>query len=132
MAEEGAVENAINCPANVSEYLGKDCRYVDAQVSKFISQLQYPDIGRDLMKILRKEVDDDAFFRSLKEEASIKVWESVPGTFNNQFKYQHDAQGSDTTIKNFKHLKTSSLSVIKEFKSALGVTSDSADAGAEE
>ena len=84
------------------------------------------------MKILRKEVDDEAFFRSLKEEASIKVWESVPGTFNNQFKYQHDAQGSDTTIKNFKHLKKSSFSVIKEFKSALGISSESAEESAEE
>ena len=132
LAEEGAVENVINCPANISEYLGRDCRFVDVEVSKFISQLQYPDIGRDIMKILREDVDDDAFFRALKEEACIKVWESIPATFNNEFKYQHDAEGSDTTIKNFKHLKTSSLSVIKDFKNALGISGESAEEAAED
>lgn len=123
LAEEGAVENVINCPPNVADYLERDSRYIAVETSKFISQLQYPDIGRDLIKILKSELKDEELVRkALSDEKAIKVWETVPATFNNQMKYQHDAKGGDKTIANFSDLKQSSLSLVKEFKSALGVT----------
>ena len=131
LAEEGAVENVINCPPNVAASIGKDARYVAVEVSQAIMQLQYPDIGRDILKILRSQLDDDAYMRALGDEAAIKVWETVPGTFNNQFKYQHDAKGDDTTIKNFKYLTAESRTVIKEFKNALGVLGGSSEDSAD-
>lgn len=121
LSDKGAVDNVTSCPSAVAEYLGRDSRHCSAKVSNYIAQLQYPEIARDIMKILRKEVGDDVFFRSLKEEKAIKVWESVPGIFSNAINYQHDAKGTDNTTKNFKDLQTSSLSVIENFKLALDV-----------
>ena len=57
LAQDGAVENVINCPATVAKELGRDARYVDVQVSIYINQMHYPDIGRDIIKMLRAELD---------------------------------------------------------------------------
>lgn len=127
LAEEGAVENVINCPATVAKLLGRDSRYVDVQVSVYISQLQYPDIGRDIIKMLQKTLEPDDFHKVLQDKAAIKVWETVPGLFNNTFKYQHDAKGADKTIKNFKELLVEAAPVIKEMKAAIGVSDSSGD-----
>ncbi len=122
LAEEGAVENVINCPPTVAKELGKDARYIDVQVSKYITQMHYPDIGRDIIAILRKNLDEDNFRRALQDEAAIKVWEAVPGKFNNQFKYQHDAKAGDKEIKNFKDLLSEAKPIIVEMREALGLT----------
>lgn len=122
LAEEGAVENVINCPPTVAKVLGRDSRYVDVQVSVYINQLQYPDIGRDIIKMLQKALEPDDFHRALQDEAAIKVWETVPGLFNNEFKYQHDAKGADKTIKNFKELLVEAAPVVKSITAAIGVS----------
>ncbi len=116
----GAVENVINCPPTVARELGRDARYVDVQISTYVTQLQYPDIGRDVLKIAKERLSEEDFRRALSEEAAIKVWETLPGRFNNQFKYQHDAKpGGDKEIKNFKYLQAESEPIIKELKEAL-------------
>lgn len=121
LAEEGAVENVINCPPTVAKVLGRDSRYVDVRVSVFINQLQYPDIGRDIIKMLSKALEPDDFHKALQDDAAVKVWETVPGLFNNEFKYQHDAKGADKSIKNFKELLVEAAPVVKEIKTAIGV-----------
>ncbi|NKB45485.1 MAG: hypothetical protein GKS03_14530 [Alphaproteobacteria bacterium] len=121
LAEEGAVENVINCPANVTKELGRDARYVDVLVSKYINQMNYPDIGRDLIKLLQEELSEEDYHRALQDEAAVKVWETVPGLFNNEFKYQHDAKTRDKEIKNFEDLKTEVAPVIQDIKIALGL-----------
>lgn len=126
LAEEGAVENVINCPPTVAKLLGRDSRYVDVRLSVFIMQLQYPDIGRDIIKMLSKALEPDDFHKALQDDAAIKVWETVPGIFNNTFKYQHDAKGADKSIKNFKELLVEAAPVVKEIKAAIGI-SDKAD-----
>lgn len=122
LAEEGAVENVINCPPTVAKVLGRDSRFVDVQVSVYINQLQYPDIGRDIIKMLQKALEPNDFYRALQDEAAVKVWETVPGLFNNEFKYQHDAKGADKTIKNFKELLLEAAPVVKSIKAAIGVS----------
>ena len=124
LAEEGAVENVINCPANVTKELGRDARYVDVQVSKYISQMNYPDIGRDLIKMLQAELSEEDYRRALQDEAAVKVWEAVPGLVNNEFKYQHDAKTTDKEIKNFEDLKTEVAPVIQDLKVALGLAGE--------
>jgi hypothetical protein len=121
LAQDGAVENVINCPATVAKELGRDARYVDVQVSIYINQMHYPDIGRDIIKMLRAELDEHDFHRSLQEEAAVKVWETAPGSFNNQFKYQHDAKSGDKEIRNFRDLKSLAEPIIMEMKVALGL-----------
>lgn len=122
LAEEGAVENVINCPPTVAKVLGRDSRYVDVQVSVYINQLQYPDIGRDIIKMLQKALEPDDFHRALQDEAAVKVWATVPGLFNNEFKYQHDAKGADKTIKNFKELLAEAAPIVKSIKAAIGLS----------
>lgn len=121
LAEEGAVENVINCPPTVAKELGRESRYVDVRVSVFIGQLQYPDIGRDIIKMLKKALEPDDFHKALQDDAAVKVWETVPGLFNNEFKYQHDAKGADKSIKNFKELLAEAAPVVKDIKIALGL-----------
>jgi hypothetical protein len=122
LGEPGAVENVINCPPTVARELGRDTRYVSIQISTFVSQLQYPDIGRDLLKIAKEKLSEEDFHRALSEEAAIKVWEKIPGLFNNQFKYQHDAKaGGDKDIRNFKYLLAESEPIIKDLKEALKI-----------
>lgn len=116
----GAVENVINCPPTVAREIGRDTRYVDIQISTYISQLQYSDIGSDLLKIAKDKLSEEDFHRALSEKAAIKVWETVPGLFNNQFKYQHDAKsGGDKDIRNFKYLQAESEPIIRDIVEAL-------------
>ncbi|MBT6962444.1 MAG: hypothetical protein HOA00_14970, partial [Rhodospirillaceae bacterium] len=124
LADEGAVENAINCPANVTKELGRDARYVDVLVSKYITQMNYPDIGRDLIKMLHAELSEEDYHRALQDEAAVKVWGTVPGLVNNEFKYQHDAKTADKEIKNFGDLKTVLAPVIQDIKNALGLVTE--------
>lgn len=121
LAEEGAVENVINCPPNVALELGKDARYVDVEVSKAITQMNYPDIGRDLIKILAEELSKEDVNRAIQDETAIKVWSTVPGLVNNHFKYQHDAKTMDKEIKNYKDLKKELAPVVNQLKEALGL-----------
>ncbi|MEQ8510556.1 MAG: hypothetical protein RLN84_14015 [Rhodospirillaceae bacterium] len=121
LAEDGAVENVINCPPTVAKELGKDARYIDVKVSKYITQMHYPDIGRDIIAIFRKELNEENFRRSLQDEAAIKVWETVPGTFNNRFKYQHDAKAGVKEIKNFKDLLGEAKPIVADMRNALGL-----------
>lgn len=121
LAEEGAVENVINCPPNVALELGRDARYVDVEVSKAITQMNYPDIGRDLIKILGEELSEDDVKRAIQDKAAIKVWSTVPGLVNNHFKYQHDAKTTDKEIKNYKDLKKELAPAVNQIKEALGL-----------
>jgi len=128
LAEKGAVENVINCPPTVAREMGRDTRYVDMQISKYIDQLQYPDIGRDVMKIAREELSDEDFRKALSDEEAIKVWATLPGRFNNQFKYQHDAKkGGDKEIRNFKYLKAEAAPIIVELRDAISGKKKDAD-----
>lgn len=121
LAEEGAVENVINCPHNVALELGRDARYVDIEVSKAITQMNYPDIGRDLIKMLRDDLSEEDARRAIQEESAIKIWSTVPGLVNNHFKYQHDAKTTDKEIKNYKELQEELAPVVDQIKDALGL-----------
>ncbi|MBT4740986.1 MAG: hypothetical protein HOO09_11440, partial [Rhodospirillaceae bacterium] len=99
-------------------------RYVDVLVSKYITQMNYPDMGRDLIKMLHAELSEEDYHRALQDEAAVKVWGTVPGLVNNEFKYQHDAKTADKEIKNFGDLKTVLAPVIQDIKNALGLVTE--------
>ena len=125
LSDEGAVENVMNCPSTVRSLLGRESRYVPVEISKYINQLEYPDIGRDIIRILQMELQEKSLVRrALNEEASIGVWKTVPEMFNEKMKYQHDASGEDDSIKNFDDLRITAVALIKEYKKALGLSND--------
>lgn len=104
--EPKRLENVMNVPEHVAPALGRLTQHVPTAVSRAIDQINNRELGRDIMRFAAEEFDEETFAEYCNDERRLKIWQAIPGKFNNSFKYQADAQSGQGSIKNADDLRT--------------------------
>lgn len=103
--EPHRLRNVMNVPEHVAPALGRLTQHVPPQISRMIEQIANRELGRDLMVFAAEEFGEDDFARFLNDEERLKIWQAIPGKFNNSFNYQPDAMAGQGSVRNAEDLR---------------------------
>lgn len=104
-AEPDRLRNVMNVPDHVAPALGRLTQHVPPQISRMIEQIANRELGRDLLVFAAEEFGEDDFASHLNDEERLKIWQAIPGKFNNSFNYQPDALPGQGTVRNADDLR---------------------------
>ena len=104
-AEPDRLRNVLNVPEHVAPALGRLSQHVPPAISRMIEQISNRELGRDLMVFAAEELGEDTFAAYLNDEERLKIWQAIPGKFNNSFNYQPDALPGQGSVRNAEDLR---------------------------
>lgn len=104
-AEPDRLRNVMNVPEHVAPALGRLSQHVPPSISRMVEQIANRELGRDLLVFAAEEFGEDDFARFLNDEERLKIWQAIPGKFNNSFNYQPDALPGSGSVRNAEDLR---------------------------
>lgn len=104
-AEPHRLRNVLNVPEHVAPALGRLAQHVPPVISRMIEQIANRELGRDLILFAAEELGEDTFAAYVNDEDRLKIWQAIPGKFNNAFNYQPDALPGQGSVRNAEDLR---------------------------